>query len=129
VFGVPVHASVRAHADIVVRGPWYAYADARVSWYDRDAWGVDDSFFDGYVEAGYRRDGITLNAGFGFDPWVFNPVTSEYADIGRTEFLRDAIAGGVRRSEAAQIGAALIERERALADIRWFKLECVVDLR
>jgi hypothetical protein len=123
-----VHASVRAHADVTIHGPWYAYGDARWAWYDRAAWGVEDSFFDLYIEGGYRGSWLTLSAGFGLDPWAFDPVVSDFADLGRSEYLRDAIRGGVRRSEAAAIGNALIERERSLEDLRLFKLECVIEL-
>lgn len=125
----PVHGSLRAHADVTVHGPWYAYGDARFSWYDRAAWNVDDSFWDFYLEGGYRKGAITLSAGLGLDPWAFDPIVSEFADLGRTEFLRTAIAGGVRRSDGAAIGATLVERERQLSDLRLFKLECVIELR
>jgi hypothetical protein len=125
----PVHASVRAHADVTLRGPWYVYGDARFSWYDRAAWNVDEAFWDFYLEGGYRKGAVSLNAGFGLDPWAFDPVVSAFADNGRTEYLREAIADGVRRSEATSIGRALVERERSLSDLGLFKLECVIELR
>lgn len=125
----PVHASVRAHADVTLRGPWYVYGDARFSWYDRAAWNVDESFWDFYFEGGYRKGAVSLNAGFGLDPWAFDPVVSAFADNGRTEYLREAIANGVRRSDATSIGRALVERERSLSDLGLFKLECVIELR
>jgi hypothetical protein len=125
----PVHASVRAYGDVTVRDAWYVYADARWAWYDRDAWGVDDSFVDLYVEAGYRKGVVSVGAGFGLDPWAFDPVVSAFADIGRSEYLRTAIDDGVRRSQATAIGQALVDRERSLEDLRLFKLECVIELR
>ena len=125
----PLHGSARAYADVGVYRSFYVYGDARLSWYDRNAWGVNDTFLDLYVEGGYRGEYITLSAGFGLDPWVFDPVIGEFADIGRSEFLRQAIAGGVRRSDATEIGAALIELERALEDVNLFKLECIIELR
>ena len=69
-----------------------------------------------------------MSAGFGLDPWAFDPIVSEFADLGRSEYLREALRGGVRRSEAPAIGNALIERERSLEDLRLFKLECVIEL-
>jgi Glycogen recognition site of AMP-activated protein kinase len=129
VVDAPVHASVRAYGDVTVRGAWYLYGDARWAWYDRDAWGVDDSFVDLYVEAGYRKGVISVGVGFGLDPWAFDPVVSDFADIGRSEYLRTAIDGGVRRSDATAIGQALVERERSLEDLRVFKLECIIELR
>ncbi|MCI0451454.1 MAG: glycogen-binding domain-containing protein [Candidatus Latescibacteria bacterium] len=129
VVDAPVHAEARAYVDVTVHGAWYGYGDLRFSWYDRAAWEVDEGFWDFYVEGGYRKGIVTLSAGFGLDPWAFDPVTSDFADLGRSEFLRDAIAGGVRRSDATTIGRALIERERALSDLQLIKLECVIELR
>jgi len=72
---------------------------------------------------------VALSVGYGFDPLVFNPVTAEYNDIGYTEFLRGALAGGVARSRADDIVRALIEQEKRLEDASVFKIELVVDLR
>lgn len=129
VVGEIVHGSVRAHADAAITGPWHATIDARAAWYDGAAWTSNGTLWSGYVEGSYRRGGVELSAGFGFDPLVFDRVLSEYADIGTTEFLRGALAGGVTRSRADDIVRSLIERERALEDAAVFKLELVVDLR
>lgn len=124
-----VHASVRAHAEGVISGPWRASAYARTAWYDASNWNSDGWHWSGYVEGSYRRGPVELSAGYGFDPLVFNPVTAEYNDIGYTEFLRGALAGGVARSRADDIVRALIEQERRLEDASVFKIELVVDLR
>ena len=124
------HASGRVTAEAHVRGPWYANADARAAWYDAAGWSSDGARWSGYVEAMYRRDRIELSAGFGFDPFVFDRVTAEFADIGYTDYLRGgALAGGVSRDRADDIVRSLIERERSLEDAAVFKLELVVDLR
>jgi hypothetical protein len=124
-----VHASVRAHAEGVISGPWHASAYARTAWYDADAWTSDGWRWSGYLEGSYRRGPVELSMGYGFDPLVFNPVTAEYNDIGYTEFLRSALNGGVARSRADDIVRALIEQERRLEDASVFKIELVVDLR
>jgi len=124
-----VHASVRAHADADVRGPWHAGAYLRTAWYDAGEWTSGGFLWSGYLEGSYRRGPFELSAGYGFDPLVFNPVTAEYNDIGYTEFLRGALAGGVARSRADDIVRALIEQERLLEDASVFKIELVVDLR
>jgi hypothetical protein len=125
-----VHAAGRVHAEARVHGPWYASADARTAWYDSPAWTSDGALGSGYIEAMYRRGAVELSAGFGFDPLVFDPVTSEYADIGYTEYLRGAALNrGVRRSRADDIVRALVAGERSLEDAGVFKLELVVDLR
>jgi Glycogen recognition site of AMP-activated protein kinase len=124
-----VHASVRAHADADVRGPWHAGADLRTAWYDAEGWTSGGFLWSGYLEGSYRRGPFELSAGYGFDPLVFNPVTAEYNDIGYAEFLRGALFGGVTRSRADDIVRALIEQERLLEDASVFKIELVVDLR
>lgn len=124
-----VHASVRAHAEGAISGPWHASAYARTAWYDASNWTSDGWRWSGYIEGSYRRGPVELSMGYGFDPLVFNPVTAEYNDIGYTEFLRGALAGGVARSRADDIVRALIAQESRLEDASVFKIELVVDLR
>ena len=97
------HASARAFVQTTLRQRWVARADARMAWYDDSPDQGAASYWDGYLEAGYAWDGISLNLGFGFDPVVFDPVVGDYADIGRTEYLRGAIDKGVRRSDASPL--------------------------
>ncbi len=116
-------ASARASFEWTIAGPWRAVADARVAWYDGA--GTFEAF---YVEAGYRVRWFEANAGFGFDPVVFDPVISDYADIGREEFLRGALDGGYARSRSSAISQGLLARERALEDVRAIKVEVIVRL-
>lgn len=124
-----VHSSVRGHAEGNVYRDFHAGADVRAAWYDASAWKSEGALWSAYVEASYRRGPFDLSVGFGFDPVVFDPVTSEYGDIGYTEFLRGALGSGVSRSGADDLVRALIERERLLEDAAVFKVELVVDLR
>jgi hypothetical protein len=114
---------------VAIRGPWRASAYARTAWYDAADWTSDGWRWSGYLEGSYRRGPFEFSAGYGFDPLVFNPVTAEYDDIGYTEFLRGALAGGVARSRAADIVRALVQQEQRLEDASVFKIELVVDLR
>jgi hypothetical protein len=123
-----VHASARVDVAWSVRGPWIVGADARASWYDERRWGDGDARWSGYLEIGYGRGPVLITAGVGFDPNVFDPVISDYADIGRSEFLRAVLADGVRRSRADAIVADLVGREEELEAAGVFKLECVIDL-
>ncbi len=125
--GSSVHASARVSVDATLRGPWYASGDARVAWYDGAVGGGGD-FWTGWAEAGYRNGILQANLGFGFDPVVFNPVISDYADIGRTEFLRGALDGGFARSRSDDITRRLVDEERRLSDAAVFKVEIVVQL-
>lgn len=122
------HASARGWvAWSFLRGA-YARADARLAWY-HDGTRAAATTWAGYLEAGYAWKRVSLNLGFGFDPIVFDPVIGDYADIGRTEFLRESIAAGVRRSDAGALLDRLRDREVALEDIGTIKLECVIELK
>jgi hypothetical protein len=123
-----VHASLRADVRWRVRGPWSVSMDARGAWYDEKRYGDGGSFASAWLEGAYARGPFLVRAGWGFDPWVFDPVIGDYAGIGRTEYLRAVVADGVRRSGAAGTAAALVSRERALEDAGVFKIECVIDL-
>lgn len=118
-----VQASARAGVEWNIAGPWRAGADARVAGYDGG-----DTFTSFYLEGGWRSRRIEANAGFGFDPVVFDPVISDYTDIGREEALRAVLAGGFARSRADAVAAALQSREQALADVRLIKVEFILRL-
>jgi hypothetical protein len=122
------HASARVWARSVFRGAWYARADGRVAWYDDTPARESEVYWDGYLEVGRTWKRVSLDLGAGFDPVVFDPVIGDYADIGRTEFLRGAIAGGVRRSASGALLDGLREREAALDGTATIKLECVIEL-
>ncbi|HEX5132817.1 MAG TPA: glycogen-binding domain-containing protein [Candidatus Krumholzibacteria bacterium] len=117
------HAGGRARIEWAIAGPWRAGADARLVWYDGG-----DRFAAGYVEAGYRTRRLEANAGFGFDPLVFDPVINDFADTGRERYLRGVLDDGFARERAGEITAALREHERALQDVTVIKVEIIVRL-
>jgi hypothetical protein len=116
-------ASARAWVEWAIRGPWRMRADSRTAGYQ--AGKTYESF---YIEAGWKSDRLQANLGFGFDPIVFDPVISDYADIGRQQTLRAALDNGFARSHAASIAADVQAQEQILADVRLIKLEIVVRL-
>jgi Glycogen recognition site of AMP-activated protein kinase len=122
------HASARAFVQTTLRERWTARADARMAWYDGTTSRASDTTWDGYLEAGYAWNGISLNLGVGFDPVVFDPVGGDYADIGRTEYLRGAIDDDVRRSRASRLLESLRGLETSLEELDTIKLECVIQL-
>jgi hypothetical protein len=104
----------------------YAMADGRVARYDVDAWSAKETYSSGYIEAGYLHRWFNVNLGWGFDPVVFDPVVSDYMDIGRTELLRQSLGSGVTRDDAAAAGARLLSLEQQLQSVQTIKLEVVV---
>jgi hypothetical protein len=120
------YAWLEAGAEWAVGAGFYGLLDGRLARYDKPAWGGLDTFAAGYVEAGWRYRGLLLDLGYGFDPVVFDPVVNDYAPIGRIEVVRSALGDPVRRSEAALIGARVLERERALEGVHAIKLECII---
>jgi hypothetical protein len=104
----------------------YAMADGRVAGYSAGAWGASETYASGYIEAGYLYRWFNVNLGWGFDPVVFDPVVSDYRDIGREEVLRASLEDGVKRDEAAAVGRKLLSLERVLQYAQTIKLEVVV---
>jgi hypothetical protein len=110
----------------VFRGRVYAMADGRAARYDVEVWGDAETYLSGYVEAGYLHRWFNVNLGWGFDPVVFDPVVSDYMDIGRTRWLRQSLESGVTRDGAAATGAGLLSLEKQLQAVQTIKLELVV---
>ncbi len=118
----------------------YFQIDSRASYYPREDWNSRKSFISTYVEAGWRTRYMELSLGFGFDPVVFDRASNDYADIGRKEMLRGAVAGADRRRALAQevnndpgapsdLGAMkynLLQIERRLQRINTLKFEWIV---
>jgi hypothetical protein len=100
--------------------------DGRVAGYDKPEWPLDDTFISGYVEGGYRYRWLWINAGWGFDPFVLDPITNGYARIGRTEVLRQSLDLFDGRSSAAAVGEALGNLERKLQGANNIYLECII---
>jgi len=100
--------------------------DGRLARYDRGDWAWQEMFLCGYVEFGYRYRWVDLNLGWGFDPIVFDPVINDYQDIGRSETLRQSLAGGVRRGDGAKTGEEIRSLERRLESDGTIKLECII---
>jgi hypothetical protein len=51
---------------------------------------------------------------------------NEYQDIGRTDFLRQSLAEGTRRSLGAAVVDRLLRLERELEKAGTLKLECLI---
>lgn len=125
--GRTLRSALHAWVEQVVGSYFVFVFDGNVARYDIPQWGAGATTFAyGYVEAGYRRGPLYVNLGVGFDPTVFDPVITDYNNIGRSEEIRGALATGVRRSNAATIGAGVLEAERGLEDATTIKLECVI---
>jgi len=120
------YSRARLSLAYVFNGRVYAMADGRVARYDVEAWGAKETFVSGYIEAGYLHRWFNVNLGWGFDPVVFDPVVSDYMDIGRTELLRRSLDGGVTRDGAAATGAQLLSLEQLLQNVQTIKLEVVL---
>jgi hypothetical protein len=105
---------------------FYLQLDSRTARYDKKSWRVSKSFFAVYAECGYRNRWAEASVGFGLDPVVLDPVVNEYADIGRSEYLRRAIPSDLTRNDSAALGENLRRREEGLEDVRAVKLEVIL---
>ncbi len=108
------------------RNRFFVQWDSRLARYDKPSWGLEDTFFSTYLEAGFRNRWTEVSLGFGFDPVVLDPVVNEYADNGREEVLRKAIPSGLTRSQSAVLGEGLRRQEGLLEDFGAIKLEIIL---
>jgi hypothetical protein len=120
------YVSLRAAWEQRFRVGLYFQVDGRVAWYNKSIWGLDETFFDPYLEVGYRRSWLEFSLGVGFDPVLFDPVQRRYADIGRVRFLRGAIPDPLLREESKLFGERLKLLETLLDDFNALKLEAIV---
>jgi hypothetical protein len=57
---------------------------------------------------------------------VFDRVVNYYQDVGIAKFLRQSLVGGVTRSESAEVGERLLEKERELQNVQSISLEVII---
>ena len=119
------YMSARLAFEVGITRGFYGQLDGRFASYGGAVGGGSNTYFDSYFELGFRRGWTEISFGIGFDPMVFDPVANSYVDIGRLEFLRQAIPGLPVRSQAAALGAALQSFEQKLEDSNAFKLEVI----
>ncbi len=119
------YMSARLAFEIGITRGFYGQIDGRFASYGSAVGGGSNTYFDTYFELGFRRDWTEISLGIGFDPMVFDPIVNRYADIGRLEFLRQAIPGVPVRSQAGALVAALQSLERELEKTNAFKLEVI----
>jgi len=102
--------------------------DTRWVKYDAPALRLDRGYVSNFVQLAYRfAEGIHVGLGWGVAPTVLDPVTNEFANIGREQYLYDRNANGWFAetdwlSLAPQISAA----EKALQNERRLQFEAVV---
>lgn len=102
--------------------------DARWAKYDAPALKLDRGYLSNFAQLAYRfAEGIHVAMGWGVSPTVLDPVTNQFAPIGREQYLYDRNANGWFAetdwlSLAPQISAA----EKALQNERRLHLEAVV---
>lgn len=124
-FGTLRFADLRGVVEYPFLGRFYGQLDARIAWYDKASWGLTSTYFAPYVELGYRTRYVEAGLGFGLDPVVLDPVTNEFGDIGREEFLRQAIPAGLTREQADLLGENLRQFEEILDRFEALGLEVV----
>jgi len=120
------HAWAQAMVEWNLDRGFYIEVDGRVAGYDKPEWSLEDTFLSGYVEGGYRYRWLWINMGWGFDPYELDPVTNDYARIGRTQLLRESLNLFDGRSSAAAVGEALGNLERKLQGANNIYLECII---
>jgi len=121
-----LHAWAEALVEWNLDRGFYVEMDGRVAGYRKPTWSLEETFLSGYVETGYRNRWLWLSVGWGFDPYILDRITNDYARIGRTRLLRDSLQEFTGRSSASAVGQALGGLERELQAYNDIYLECIV---
>jgi hypothetical protein len=70
---------------------------------------------------------VELSFGYGVDPDVLDPVTNEFADIGRDQFLSDRnVNGFVAETNYLSLAPQIAQGEAALQNERRFQVQAIV---
>ena len=102
--------------------------DTRWVKYDAPALRLDRGYVSNFVQFAYRfAEGIHIGLGWGVSPTVLDPVTNEFANIGRERYLHDRNANGwIGESNWLSLGPQISAAEKALQNERRLQLEAVV---
>jgi hypothetical protein len=103
-------------------------SDTRWVKYDAPTLGLGQGYVSTFAEATLRPNPmIELSLGFGVDPEVLDPVTNEYAPIGREVFLYGRHANGfIAETDYLSLAPQIENAERALQNERRFQVQAVV---
>ncbi len=102
--------------------------DTRWVKYDAPALKLDRGYVSNFAEFRYRfAEGIHVGLGWGVAPSVLDPVTNEFAPIGREQYLYDRHANGyIAETDWLSLAPQISAAERALQNERRLQLEAVV---
>lgn len=102
--------------------------DTRWVKYDAPALRLDRGYVSNFVQLAYRfADGIHVGLGWGVSPRVLDPVTNEFADIGREQYLYDRNANGwIAQNNWLSLAPQISAAEKALQNERRLHFEAVV---
>ena len=108
--------------------------DSRWVKYDHPGLGLFGGYVSHFADFTYTfAPGIQVSLSAGVDPWVLDPVTNEYGEIGRDQFLFESGANGSRaETNYFSLGAFdgvpgfIDQAERALEKERRIQVEAIV---
>ncbi|MCC6348198.1 MAG: isoamylase early set domain-containing protein [Candidatus Eisenbacteria bacterium] len=102
--------------------------DTRWVKYDAPALKLDRAYVSNFAQVDYRiAEGIHVAMGWGVSPRVLDPVTNEFANIGREQYLYDRnVNGWIAESNWLSLAPQISAAEKALQNERRLHLEAVV---
>lgn len=102
--------------------------DTRWVKYDAPSLNLSHAYVSTFAELVYRfTDGIHIGLGWGVDPSVIDPVTNEFAPIGRETYLADRnVNGYVAQTNWLSLAPQIASAEKALQLARRIQFEAVV---
>jgi len=102
--------------------------DSRWVKYDAPELALGSGYLDHFAELEFRfAPSATVSFSWGVDPWVVDPLTNEYAYIGRDVYLIDKNASGYfAETNYLSLAPMIAAAEKRLQDERRLQLEAIV---
>jgi hypothetical protein len=121
----PFYSELIAELVWKFRKDWDLLLNQRYARYGQDFLDLHETFANSFFELRYHVTKSTeVSLGWGVDPYRLDPVTKQFDDNGRREFLLAAgVAEDVIYDEWLNLGPALHSAERSLADTQMLTLE------
>ena len=103
-------------------------SDTRWAKYDAPALSIGRGYLSTFAEIVLRpAPSLQVSFGYGVDPRVLDPVTNEYADIGRDQFLFDRNANGfIAETNYLSLAPQIAQGEQTLQDERRFQVQAII---
>ncbi len=102
--------------------------DSRIARYDDPVLNLKDTFTSHFVELKYKfTPDMNVGLSWGVDPWVIDPLSNQYAHIGRDLFLfQQGATGDAAKTRFLDMTDTVRRAEQQLEDEKRIQLEAII---